>query len=130
VKISAVQRQVSLAQDFEKHKNVVVSGSLVSWGTYWETVFDLAVFLYLPMEIRMKRLERRETDRYGELLISDKITRENSKKFLEWAKAYDDNNFEGRSKRIHRNWMKSLTCPVLELTGDMELLERMTKFGC
>src|SRR5688572_24657480 len=108
VKISAVQRQASLIQDFANHKNVVVSGSLVSWGTYWETAFDLAVFLYLPLEIRMKRLARREIERYGKLLRTDKATRENSKKFLDWAKAYDDDNFEGRSKRLHSNWMKSL----------------------
>ena len=126
-KISSTQRNASLIHDFQLHKKVIVSGSLVSWGTYWETAFDLAVFLYLPMEIRMKRLEKREIERYGDLLVTDEATRENSKAFLAWAARYDDENFKGRSKYIHEEWMKVLSCPVVNLIGDLELKEQVNK---
>jgi adenylate kinase family enzyme len=124
VKISPAQRNAALMHDFQNHKNVIVSGSLVSWGTYWQTVFDLVVFIYLPMEIRMKRLEKREIERYGDLMFTDGTTRENSKAFLAWAARYDDENFKGRSKYVHEEWMKVLSCPVVKLMGDLELNEQ------
>ena len=127
VKISSTQRNAALLRDFRNHKNVIVSGSLVSWGAYWETAFDFAIFIYLPMEIRMKRLEKREIERYGDLLFTDEATRENSKAFLDWAQRYDDENFKGRSKYIHEEWMKLLSCPVLKLMGELELKEQVDK---
>ena len=99
----------------------------MSWGTYWESAFDLAVFLYLPMELRMKRLEKREIERYGDLLFTDEATRENSKAFLAWAGRYDDENFTGRSKYIHEEWMKALSCPVVKIIGDLELKEQVNR---
>jgi adenylate kinase family enzyme len=127
VKVSSMQRNAALLRDFRNHKNVIVSGSLVSWGAYWETAFDLAVFIYLPMEIRMKRLDKREIERYGDLLFTVEATRENSKAFLDWAQRYDDENFKGRSKHIHEEWMKLLSCPVLKLMGELELKEQVDK---
>ena len=75
----------------------------------------------------MNRLEKREIERYGDLLLTDDATRENSKAFLDWAGRYDDENFKGRSKHIHEEWMKVLSCPVLKLIGDLELKEQVDK---
>ncbi len=75
----------------------------------------------------MKRLDKREIERYGDSLITDEATRENSKAFLDWAQRYDDANFKGRSKYIHEEWMKLLSCPVLKLMGELELKEQMDK---
>ena len=127
VKISSTQRNAALLRDFRNHKNAIVSGSLVSWGAYWETAFDFAFFIYLPMEIRMKRLEKREIERYGDLLFTDRATRENSNAFLDWAQRYDDENFKGRSKHIHEEWKKFLSCPVLKLMGELELKVQVDK---
>ena len=114
VKISSTQRNAALLRAFRNHKNVIVSGSLVSWGAYWETAFDLAIWL-----------DKRETERYGDLLFTDEATRENSKAFLDWAQRYDDENFKGRSKHIHEEWIKLLSCPVLKLRGELELNEQV-----
>ena len=81
-------------------------------------IFDLAVFLLIPPEIRMKRLLLREKERYGKKLKTDAKTIKNSQDFLEWAKKYDNPTFNGRSISQHLNWMSQLSCKVIEIKGD------------
>ena len=70
-KISLNERNENLRVDFIKNNNVIISGSMVSWGKEWETSFDLAVFIHLNNDIRMERLKKREFERYGEKLLTD-----------------------------------------------------------
>ncbi|MCK8520660.1 AAA family ATPase [Aquimarina sp. D1M17] len=120
-KIALKARNHTLKKDFTVHKNVIVSGSLVSWGEEWKTAFDLAVFIRLNNSLRMNRLKERETIRYGDLLTTDKSIQQSSKAFLEWANRYEDPNFDGRSLKIHTQWMKLLDCEVLHLDGASKL---------
>lgn len=53
VKRSFEERNRLLKEDIQKHRNVIIGGSLVNWGPEWQTFFDLVVFLYIPHEIRM-----------------------------------------------------------------------------
>ena len=120
-KIPLIDRNKSLLSDFEKHENVLVSGSMVSWGKEWQTAFDLVIFIYLNNEVRIERLEKREFERYGNKLLTDEKIKETSKDFIEWAKKYEDPNFDGRSLTIHNDWIKLLNCPVLRINGETEL---------
>lgn len=124
-KVPLAQRNQALTADFERFENVIVSGSLVSWGEHWKTAFDLAIFLYLPKAVRMARLESRESERYGGRLAADPTTALKVKAFLDWAARYDDEGFKGRSRTMHLHWMKTLTCPVLRIEGPITLAERL-----
>lgn len=64
-----------LLAELERSNRVVVSGHVGRWGQQIEDAFDLVVFLYLPAEIRIERLRRRETERFGQA----------DPAFLEWA---------------------------------------------
>lgn len=108
-------RQKNLRVAFEQHDNVIVSGSLISWGSYWQTAFDLVVFLTLDKDIRLQRLKQREKERYGDALETDIAISERSSAFLAWATRYDDFKFTGRSIKIHRDWLASLSCEILEI---------------
>ena len=117
------ERVRHLTTDVEKHQNVIVSGSLVSWGPYWHTAFDLAVFLYLPPLIRMARLEQRESERNKDrpkTLLTESITKE----FMDYVRQYDDPDFTGRSLVIHKQWIKLLKFPVLSIEGEIPLTEK------
>ncbi len=102
------ERLAKLRSDVESSGSAVISGSIMGWGAEVEDIFDLIVFLYLPAEIRVARLRRRELERYG--MVDDA--------FLEWAGQYDGNPSEGRSLAKHEAWLKERRCPVLRLTGD------------
>ncbi len=118
IKIPLEERNLRLTKDYQENDSVIISGSLVTWGAHWQSAFDLAIFLLIPPEARMKRLANREMERYGNLLKTDENKRLNSKAFLDWAKKYDDEQFDGRSIRQHRAWIKVLQCPTLIIEGD------------
>ncbi|GAB1858716.1 adenylate kinase [Flavobacteriaceae bacterium MHTCC 0001] len=120
-KVPLTERNENLKTDFKKFENVVVSGSMVSWGKEWETVFDLAIFIQLENTERMERLKKRETERYGKKLLTDKKIQRNSKAFLEWANQYENPNFDGRTLKLHNDWIELLDCKVLRLDGKTEL---------
>lgn len=124
-KIELTERNENLKVDFNKFENVIVSGSLVSWGKEWIKAFDLAVFIRLENAKRMERLKKRETERYGKKLLTDSEIQQNSKTFLEWANQYENPNFNGRSLKIHNNWITLLDCRVLKLNGEMKLTKKV-----
>jgi len=120
-KIPLKQRNQNLKTDFEKHENAIISGSMVSWGKEWQSSFDLALFITLNNSERMERLKKREVERYGEKLLTDKNIQQNSNAFLEWANQYENPIFDGRSLKIHMNWLKLLNCKVLNIKGEVAL---------
>ena len=118
-------RNENLKTDFRKNENVIVSGSLCTWSTFWDNAFDLGVFLRVPKDIRMKRLLNREIERYGEALNTNEKIKATSKEFLEWAATYDDQLGDGASIHQHKNWIEKMDCPVIEVTGDLTNKERL-----
>ena len=75
------------------------------------------------------RLKKREFERYGEEIFDGGSKHEQYKEFMEWAGLYDHAGLEVRSKALHDDWLKTLTCPVLRIEGDYTVQERidMTK---
>lgn len=124
-KVPFEKRNHQLAKDFQQLNKVVVSGSLVSWGKAWRSSFHLGAFLHVPADIRMKRLQEREFERYGTKLYHDKALQKNSNTFLEWASKYDDPSFDGRNITLHLNWIKKLVFPVLKIEGDTSVADRV-----
>lgn len=136
VKIPLEKRQANLRNDVEATSQVIVSGSLASWDSFWDAAFDLGIFLVLPLAIRMKRLLKREKERYGPGFETDEAILLKSKAFLDWAAKYDDPTFDGRSIRQHRDWIARMNFEVLELNGDLTnerrqqlVVDRIQKLG-
>jgi uridine kinase len=115
-KREVAERVALLTRDLQP-RDVVLSGSIGSWGAEVEDAFDLIVFLYLPVEIRLARLRQRELERYG---AADPA-------FLEWASLYDTGPPEGRSLAKHDAWLAARKCPVLRLEGDLSVAQRVAR---
>lgn len=73
------------------------------------------MFLYLPVELRLERLERREEKRFGHA----------KPEFLAWAAQYDEGGVPGCSLATHQEWLSALTCNVLKLEGDISVTDRV-----
>lgn len=114
-----LQEAISLSED------CVVGGSLISWGEQWLTTFDLVVFLYVPKEVRMERLVQRELERYGDIIYTDPERNRLFREFYDWASKYDDRGFTGRNVGIHEEWLRKLSCRVIEIRGDTTLEQRL-----
>ena len=109
----------------------VLSGSLDDWGSPVTALFDLVAFLYVPTDIRLRRLRDRETRRYGHAAASPGGWRhQETEEFIEWASHYNDGTREGRKLSRHQAWLETLRCPVLRLDGTLpvaDLVEQVVR---
>jgi len=95
----------------------ILSGSLTGWGDSIIPHFDLVVFVYVPQEIRISRLENRELERYGSNVLPGGSRYESCREFIEWAAAYDSGTRNGRSLLKHEAWLAELNCPTIRITN-------------
>ena len=125
--LSVRKRLLNEALVNEEHS--ILSGAICGWGDDFKAYFDVAIFLWIPPNIRLERLEKREFQRYGNDILAGGSKHEQYKEFMEWAELYDHAGMEVRSKALHEEWLKTLTCPVLRIEGDYTVQERvdMTK---
>ena len=119
------QRNEMLYEQFRQHKSWLLGGSILKWEL--DVEFDLVVFLWLPNHIRMQRLRNRELERYGDIIYKDPERNRLYNEFVNWAAGYDDNTIKGRTLAAHEEWLNKLSCPVLELRGDLSVPERAKK---
>ncbi|AJS58869.1 ATP-binding protein [Paenibacillus sp. IHBB 10380] len=114
-----------LKEDLVNYKEWILSGAVCGWGDELKAFFDLVVFLYVPQDIREKRLKEREFLRYGDEILPGGTMYEKSKEFIEWALLYDKAGLEVRSRSLHEHWMSGLSCPILRIEGDHSVKERV-----
>jgi hypothetical protein len=48
-----------------------------------------------------------------------------SQAFLTWAAAYDDGDLNIRSRRLHDQWLGTLSCPILCFEGEYTIEEQL-----
>ncbi len=112
-------RLFSLEADLDRLQSWVLSGSLCGWGDALIPRFDLVVFLFARVEVRMGRLRKRELAEFGAAALAPGgDMHKNHRTFLEWAAAYDDGDLTMRSRARHDAWLARLPCEVMSLDGE------------
>jgi len=104
------ERRRLLHAQLGAQKDAVLSGSIVGWDPEIESSFDLIVFLYLEVHVRLARLRQRGMNLYGRI----------DHGFLNWAAAYDVGT-SSRSFARHNAWLARRSCPVIRFEGEQEL---------
>lgn len=98
----------------------VLSGSLCGWGDVFVPQFDLVVWLWLPADVRIPRIEQRERLRYGVARLDPggdlHVVFE---KFKRWAADCDGEAGGLRSKECELEWLNRLDCPVVKFDFEM-----------
>lgn len=113
------ERHQLLLADMHGLEGWVLSGAMDSWSDPFLPLFDLVVFLYVPTDIRIERLRRREQERYGNRILPGGDMHQAHVEFIEWAAQYDQGFMSGRSKHRHEDWMTRLSCPILRIEGEL-----------
>jgi adenylate kinase family enzyme len=122
------ERQALLGAALDAHSRWVLSGSLCGWGDIFIPRFDLVIFLWVPDEIRLARLEEREHRRYGrDALAPGGARHEAYRAFMDWAAAYEDGADDMRSRRRHETWLATLPCPCTRLEGNLSGEEQIAR---
>jgi adenylate kinase family enzyme len=101
----------------------VISGSLCGWGDVFIPLFNLVVFVDTPTDVRIERLQKREYERFGDRIRKGGDMYENHIEFIEWAKTYDTAGTDQRSRAMHEEWFKRLSCPLLRMDGTKTIEE-------
>jgi len=104
-----------LEKDLASCSQWINSGSLCGWGDVFIPLFDLIVFVYVPQEIRVERLKKREYQRYGDATLPGGSRHESTLEFIEWAAGYDVGLLPGRSLPKHEDWLANIPCDVLRI---------------
>ena len=119
----SVEKRIELIQQkISGNTNWILSGSLCGWGDVFIPHFDLVIFLYLPPEIRLERLKKREFERYGTQILQGGKLHSKSQEFLEWAALYDTNTTQtNRTLQKHLKWLEDFDFPVLKIEGNIKL---------
>lgn len=117
IKRSREERIERMTREIDRSENVVISGSLTDWGDILIPYFTLAIRIEMNSDVRIKRLIRREQQRYGSRIEADGDMYRQHLEFVEWAKSYDTGGMNMRSKMKHDAWQKLLSCEVLYLDG-------------
>jgi len=116
------ERRELLLSDMRKHGNFIVSGDISGWDDEFLTMFDLAIFLTAPKEIRMKRIENREYERWGDRVRKGGDMYESQLKFREFAASRDISLIEQRASLY--------ACPIIHNDGTEDphtIAENMAK---
>ena len=119
------ERQRLLMHDLTTHDAWVLSGSLCGWGDIAIPLFELVIFLWIPKDIRLERLRRREVERYGKRIMPDGDMYARSQAFLSWAASYDTGDETIRSRRLHDRWLSTLPCPIVCMEGEYTIEEQI-----
>jgi adenylate kinase family enzyme len=105
--------------DIAKSQHFVMSGSMGDDRKAFESLFDFAVYITAPSEIRTERLRSRTFSQFGNRVVKGGDMYENNNKFIESAANYDIN---GRLEQ-HEQWIEELPCRVLRVDGTKGISE-------
>jgi adenylate kinase family enzyme len=113
------ERLALLKKDLDQNSSWVLSGSIVNWADTVKDRFTHVIFIFLPQATRLSRLRERERQRFGTRIDDGGDMYQQHIDFIDWAKKYDEGGLEVRSQTLHEDWLKSLTCPILKISGEL-----------
>lgn len=117
---SPEDRLALLMDDLNRAPSWILSGGAATWDPAPPVKYSLLVFLYLPPEIRLPRVQRRELQVHGPRILPGGDMEADHQFFMKWTAGYDDGTAEGTNTlACHLSLMKKLGCPILTLDQPM-----------
>jgi adenylate kinase family enzyme len=115
-----------LERDLNAVDSWVLSGGAGTWKPAPALRYTLHVFLWLPSELRIERLLRRERELYANRILPGGDMATDHAAFIAWTRGYDDGTAEGTNTLpCHEELLRSATCPVLRLSGPLTAEEAL-----
>jgi adenylate kinase family enzyme len=94
-----------LLEDINKNPKFVLSSVIGDFGDEITGHFDLAIMLGLPLDERLRRIKKRDFERFNERILPGGDMYESEQKFYDFVKS--------RPKSYVENWLKTLSCPII-----------------
>ena len=117
------ERASRLMAAISPHDHFVMAGSMDSFNAPFVPLFDLAVHVDAPAELRRQRLHQRELEAFGARILPGGDMFEAHQRFLADSDRYETDGSPCRKR--HLEWAASLPCRVLYLNGANPLSENL-----
>lgn len=109
-------RQALVLEQLGARPSWVLSGGVFGWVPEPVLDYTLVVFLYLPPELRLERLVKREAALFGPRIQPGGDMETIHQEFLTWTKGYDDGSSVGTNTLPrHLAFLDRVACPTLRL---------------
>lgn len=95
--------------DIEESRGFVISAVTGDFGEEIESLYDLAVYIEAPLELRIERIKQREIDKFGGRVLEGGDLFEQRQKFLDFVVTRPLSKIE--------QWAKSFSCSVICVDG-------------
>lgn len=124
-------RKKIVAEQLTTSEYNVISGAFVGWGDEFKEIVDLFIFMHLPVETRLKRIQTREENRFKERVLPGGDLYLQHLDFLDWVSQYEFLDESVRSLKQHLAWLKDVKKPLLifeEILTIDSLLEKVRPY--
>ena len=95
--------------EFVAQDSFILSGDCLNWGLPKDDLlnhFTHLIFLYVPWEIREKRIRDREIKRFGDRILIGGDMHKTHEDFIEWASHYESERQVGRNLLSQNNFIE------------------------
>jgi adenylate kinase family enzyme len=110
-----------LLADMTKHPSFVISAVTPDLGDEILSMLEFAILMSAPTEIRVKRVEHRAYEQFGERVREGGDLYEQESRFLNFIATRPVTKIE--------QWAKKLSCPVIPIDGTKDISENTEKIA-
>ncbi len=123
---SPEERRGLLSEALGSAQSWIVSGSIATWGLELPPV-QFGIFLDIPTDERLRRLTRRERERFGNRIDAGGDLAAENQEFMLWAAAYEDRTGSGRNRSTDRDFIISQCDDYIEINETLSIEEVTSK---
>lgn len=98
-----------ILDDIKKYGSFVITAVTGDFSATISQFYKLAVYISAPIELRLKRVEQRGYEQYGERVLKDGDMYEQNKRFIDFVAS--------RSLKHIEQWAETLACPIIRIDG-------------
>ena len=106
--------------DIKRYRSFIISAVTGDFGKEISSMYDLAVFMSAPLEIRIERIKQRAIKQYGERVSEGGDMYEQHLKFVDFVAS--------RSLSRIERWAETLVCTVINVDGTKSVSENADRF--
>jgi adenylate kinase family enzyme len=104
-----------IEQQLSLHEYNVISGEFLGWGNFLQGKIDLFIYMHLPVDLRIERIQNREIKRFGSRVQPGGDMYQSHLDFLNWVREYEQGDETRRSAALHKKWLKTIDKPVIKI---------------
>ena len=108
-----------LFREVKAHENFIFASVKGDFGETVCPLFQYAVLISVPREIRIQRVKSRSFEKFGSRMLPGGDLYEQEEQFFNFVQSRAENSVE--------EWIQSLSCPIIRVDG-MQPIERNVDF--